>query len=85
VLARIHGSLDPLRALCDIEGVRYEMLTRDGAGAQVSLMHCRKASAADSHLFPSYDKTLVIARDSQARCATNRVSVAATWSASSKV
>jgi ATP-dependent DNA helicase RecQ len=42
VLARTHGSLDPLRALCEIEGERYEMLTREGVGAQVSLMHCRE-------------------------------------------
>jgi ATP-dependent DNA helicase RecQ len=42
VLARTHGSLDPLRALCEIEGVRYELLTREGAGTQVSLMHSRE-------------------------------------------
>jgi len=42
VLARTHGSLDPLRALCEIEGVRYELLTRESAGTQVSLMHSRE-------------------------------------------
>jgi ATP-dependent DNA helicase RecQ len=36
VLARTHGRWRPLRALCEVEGVRYEVLTRDGAGAQLS-------------------------------------------------
>ena len=42
VLARTHRSLEPLRALCEIEGLRYEVLTREGAGAQISLMHSRE-------------------------------------------
>jgi ATP-dependent DNA helicase RecQ len=48
VLARTHRSLEPLRALCDLEGLRNEVLTRDGAGAQISLMHSREGwRAAD--------------------------------------
>ena len=42
VLARTHRSLEPLRALCDIEGLRYEVLSRDGAGAQLPLMQSRE-------------------------------------------
>ncbi len=42
VPARTHRSLEPLRALCEVEGVRYEVLTRDGAGAQLALMHSRE-------------------------------------------
>ena len=42
VLARTHRSLEPLRALCDLEDVRYEMVSRDGARAQLSLMNSRE-------------------------------------------
>lgn len=42
VLARTHHSLEPLRALCDIDGVRHEVLTREGARAQLSLMQSRE-------------------------------------------
>ncbi len=42
ILARTHRSLEPLRALLDLEGLRYEVLTRDGTGAQLSLMHSRE-------------------------------------------
>ncbi|MEO6659801.1 MAG: ATP-dependent helicase, partial [Burkholderiaceae bacterium] len=42
VLARTHRSLEPLRALCDLEEVRYEMVSRDGARAQLSLMNSRE-------------------------------------------
>jgi len=48
VLARTHRSLEPLRALCEIEGLRYEVLSRDGAGAQLPLMQSREGwRAAD--------------------------------------
>ncbi|WP_298826364.1 RecQ family ATP-dependent DNA helicase [uncultured Piscinibacter sp.] len=42
ILARTHRSLEPLRALCDIEGLRYEVLTRESARAQLSLMQSRE-------------------------------------------
>ena len=42
ILARTHRSLEPLRALCDVEGLRYEVLSRDGAGAQLPLMQSRE-------------------------------------------
>lgn len=42
VLARTHRALEPLRALCDIEGLRYEMLSREGARTQLSLMQSRE-------------------------------------------
>jgi ATP-dependent DNA helicase RecQ len=42
VLARTHRSLEPLRALCDLEDVRYEMVSRDGARTQLSLMNSRE-------------------------------------------
>jgi ATP-dependent DNA helicase RecQ len=42
ILARTHRSLEPLRALCDIEELRYEVLTREGARAQLSLMQSRE-------------------------------------------
>ena len=42
ILARTHRSLEPLRALCDIKGLRYEVLTREGAGTQLTLMHSRE-------------------------------------------
>jgi ATP-dependent DNA helicase RecQ len=42
ILARTHRSLEPLRALCDLDGLRYELLTQDGTGAQISLMHSRE-------------------------------------------
>ena len=48
ILARTHRSLEPLRALCDVEGLRYEVLSRDGAGAQLPLMQSREGwKAAD--------------------------------------
>jgi len=48
VLARTHRTLEPLRALCDIEGLRYEVLSRDGAAAQLPLMQSREGwKAAD--------------------------------------
>jgi ATP-dependent DNA helicase RecQ len=43
VLARTHQSIEPLRALCDIEGVRHEVLAREGAWAQLSFMQSREA------------------------------------------
>ena len=42
VLARTHRSLEPLRALCDIEGLRCEVLTREAARAQLALMQSRE-------------------------------------------
>ena len=48
VLARTHRSLEPLRALCDVESMRYEVLSRDGAAAQLPLMQSREGwRAAD--------------------------------------
>jgi ATP-dependent DNA helicase RecQ len=48
VLARTHRSLEPLRALCDLEGVRYEVVSREAAQAHLSLMHSREGrSMAD--------------------------------------
>lgn len=48
VLARTHRSLEPLRALCEVEGLRYEVLSREGAGAQLALMQSREGwRAAD--------------------------------------
>ena len=42
VLARTHRSLGPLRALCEVEALRYEVLSRDGSGAQLPLMQSRE-------------------------------------------
>jgi ATP-dependent DNA helicase RecQ len=42
VLASKHKSLEPLRALCGAEGLRYEMLSRNGKQAQLNLMHSRE-------------------------------------------
>ena len=42
VLARTHRSLEPLRALCEVECLRYEVLSRDGAGAQLPLLQSRE-------------------------------------------
>jgi len=42
VLARTHRALQPMRALCDIEGLRYELLTREAAQAQLPLMRSRE-------------------------------------------
>lgn len=42
ILARTHRSLEPLRALCDIEGLRCEVLTREAARSQLSLMQSRE-------------------------------------------
>ena len=42
ILARTHRSLEAFRAMCEVEGVRYEVLTRDGAGAQLPLMQSRE-------------------------------------------
>lgn len=42
VLARTHRSLEPLRALCEVEGVRCEVLTREAARAQLPLMQSRE-------------------------------------------
>ena len=42
VLARTHRSLGPLRALCEVEAHRYEVLSRDGSGAQLPLMQSRE-------------------------------------------
>ena len=42
ILARTHQSLEPLRALCDVEGMRYEVLSREGARAQLPLMQSRE-------------------------------------------
>jgi len=42
VLSRTHRSLEPLRALCDIAGVRCEVMTRESARAQLSLMRSRE-------------------------------------------
>lgn len=42
VLARTHRTIAPLRALCDIEGVRCEVLTREAARTQLSLMQSRE-------------------------------------------
>lgn len=42
VLARTHRSLEQLRALCEVEGLRYEVLNRDRAAAQLPLMQSRE-------------------------------------------
>lgn len=48
VLACTHRSLEPLRALLELEGLRFEVLSRDGAGAQLALMQSREGwRAAD--------------------------------------
>jgi len=48
VLSRTHRTSEPLRALCDVEGLRYEVLSRDGAAAQLPLMQSREGwKAAD--------------------------------------
>jgi ATP-dependent DNA helicase RecQ len=44
VLARRHETLQPLRSLCDVEGLRYELTTRDGARGQLPLMRSREGS-----------------------------------------
>lgn len=42
ILARTHRTLDPLRAQCEIDGLRCEVLTREAARAQISLMQSRE-------------------------------------------
>jgi ATP-dependent DNA helicase RecQ len=42
VLARTHRSIEPLRALCELEGLRCEVVTREAARAQLSLMQSRE-------------------------------------------
>jgi len=60
VLARTHRSLEALRALCEVEGVRYEVLTRDSAGAQLPLMQSREGSRI-VHLLRSRRSALISA------------------------
>ncbi len=42
VMARTHRSLEPLRALCEVEGLRSEVLSREGAKARLPLMQSRE-------------------------------------------
>jgi ATP-dependent DNA helicase RecQ len=42
VLARTHEALVPLRALCELEGVRHEITTPDARDARVGLMSTRE-------------------------------------------
>jgi ATP-dependent DNA helicase RecQ len=42
VLARTHRVLEPLRALCDLESIRYELVTPEGDKSRVPLMRSRE-------------------------------------------
>ena len=42
VLARTHRSLEPLRALCEVEGLPCQLLTREAARSQLPLMQSRE-------------------------------------------
>ena len=42
VLSRTHRALEPLRAICEVEGVRCEVISREAAKAQLPLMQSRE-------------------------------------------
>ncbi|MEO8279268.1 MAG: RecQ family ATP-dependent DNA helicase [Ideonella sp.] len=42
VMARTHRTLEPLRALCEVEGLRSELLSREAAKARLPLMQSRE-------------------------------------------
>jgi ATP-dependent DNA helicase RecQ len=64
VLARTHDSLQPLRALCDATGMRFELVSSEAARSRVSFMRLREGWQTMQQL-PGQRATLVDLPDLQ--------------------